>query len=250
MARPKILVFQHVPYEPLGSLDPLLKSFGFRLRYVNFGRDPTAVPRLDGYDGLVVLGGAMNAYHVEDYPNLLREVEYIKRAIDSERSVLGICLGAQLLATAVGGTVTRNPRREIGWHDIELSDAGRNDPVLAGFERRQRVFQWHEDGIRLPESIPALATSERSAVQAFAVGEHSYGFQFHLEVDEPLIRRWLRVPENHSDLSDAEDPVDQERLLDETSQRIDALQALSVETFTRWIEKFDAAPKRLTLPSR
>jgi GMP synthase (glutamine-hydrolysing) len=100
LARPKILVFQHVPYEPLGTLEPLLKDAGFRIRYVNFGCAPESRLSLDGYKALIILG---------------------------------ICLGAQLLAKALGGAVSRNPTREIGWYDVELTHSGSGDPVLSEF---------------------------------------------------------------------------------------------------------------------
>ena len=95
MARPKILVFQHVPYEPLGTLDPLLKESGFRIRYVNFGRDAQTRPTLDRYAALIVLGGPMNCDAIEQHPNLRAEVEILRDALDRDMSVLGICLGAQ-----------------------------------------------------------------------------------------------------------------------------------------------------------
>lgn len=103
MASPKILVFQHVPYEPLGTLDPLLKAAGFRIRYVNFGRDPTHRPSLEGYSALIILGGPMNADDVINYPNLAAEVGLIQDALERDIAILGICLGAQLLAKAPDG---------------------------------------------------------------------------------------------------------------------------------------------------
>jgi len=111
MARPKILVFQHVPHEPLGTLDPLLKESGFRIRYVNFGRNPDVRPTLDKYAAIIVLGGPMNVDQIENYPNLITEVDVLREAIDQDMSVLGICLGAQLLAKALDGSVHRNPHQ-------------------------------------------------------------------------------------------------------------------------------------------
>ncbi|MFQ5609874.1 MAG: glutamine amidotransferase, partial [Woeseiaceae bacterium] len=92
MARPKILVFQHVPYEPLGTLDPLLKESGFRIRYVNFGRDAGQRPSLDKYTAIIVLGGPMNADEFDSYPNLATEVAILREALDRNMSILGICL--------------------------------------------------------------------------------------------------------------------------------------------------------------
>ncbi|MEJ2275059.1 MAG: type 1 glutamine amidotransferase [Woeseiaceae bacterium] len=190
MPRPKVLVFQHVPYEPLGTLDPLLKEAGFRLRYVNFGREPRQRPALDRYEALIVLGGPMNSDQIDTYPNLITEVEIIREAVSRGMSVLGICLGAQLLAKALGGSVARNEVREIGWYDVKVTAAGRDDPVLSTFAPRQEVFQWHEDGISLPPGAELLASSPASPVQAFRFGEHAYGFQFHLEANLPLIDRF------------------------------------------------------------
>ena len=141
MPRPKILVFQHVPYEPLGTLDPLLKESGFRIRYVNFGRDPHVRPALDKYAALIVLGGPMNSDQIDHYPNLVTEVDIIREALEKDMSVLGICLGAQLLAKALGGSVSRNPVREIGWYDVELTPEGESDPVLSAFAPRESVVE-------------------------------------------------------------------------------------------------------------
>lgn len=250
MPRPKILVFQHVPYEPLGTLDPLLKKCGFRIRYVNFGRDPHLRPELERYAALIVLGGPMNADQIDTYPNLVAEVDIIREALERDMSVLGICLGAQLLAKALGGTVHRNPSREIGWYDIELTEDGQADPVLSIFARRQEVFQWHEDGIVLPPGTVHLARSSASEVQAFRYGEHAYGFQFHLEVDTPLIERWLTVPDNQSVLDDADGSIDPQKVRAQTRESIVALQTLSRRTFQRWIDRFELPPRRRRFSSR
>lgn len=249
MPRPKILVFQHVPYEPLGTLDPLLKDAGFRIRYVNFGRDSAQRPSLERYAAVIVLGGPMNSDQIDSYPNLITEVEIIREAVQRDMSVLGICLGAQLLAKALGGSVSRNAVREIGWYDVELTDAGADDPVLSTFARSQRVFQWHEDGIELPENVVHLASSPASHVQAFRHGEHAYGFQFHLEADAALIERWLAVPDHQPVLAEELGHIEPSTILQQIPENIDALQALSRETFMRWIERFEFGRRRI-LPSR
>ncbi len=250
MPRPKILVFQHVPYEPLGTLDPLLKESGFRIRYVNFGRDPHTRPSLEKYAAVIVLGGPMNADQIDTHPNLITEVEILREAVDKDMSVLGICLGAQLLAKALGGSVRRNPTREIGWYDVDLTEDGRADPVLSTFAARQQVFQWHEDGIELPQDVVHLASSPASKVQAFRSGEHVYGLQFHLEVDSSLIERWLTVSTHQAELEEERDNVDPAVIRAQTRDSIDALQALSRRTFQRWIDRFELPPRRRHLPSR
>ena len=250
MARPKVLVFQHVPFEPLGTLDPLLKDAGFRIRYVNFGRQPESRPRLDGYEALIILGGPMNSDQIDSYPNLITEVDIIREAVERDMSVLGICLGAQLLAKALGGAVSRNAVREIGWHDVELTEAGLNDPVLSTFAPTQEVFQWHEDGITLPPGAELLATSPASAVQAFRYGQHAYGFQFHLETNRPLIDRWLTVPAHLDTLREERDSVDPDRIRQQSELSIGPLEALSHATFSRWIDRFEFVPRKQRLPSR
>lgn len=245
-----MLVFQHVPYEPLGTLDPLLKEAGFRIRYVNFGRMPEQRPALDGYAALIVLGGPMNTDQIDTYPNLQTEVEIIREAIDRDMSILGICLGAQLLAKALGGRVARNPLREIGWYDVDMTEAGLRDPVLSTFAPRQEVFQWHEDGITLPPGVECLASSPASAVQAFRYGEHIYGFQFHLEANRPLIERWLTVPAHQASLREEGRAADPAAILRQAETSMAPLEDLSRATFSRWIERFESGPRRQRLPSR
>lgn len=250
MARPKVLVFQHVPFEPLGTLDPLLKDAGFRIRYVNFGREPDSRPELDGYEALIVLGGPMSSDQIDTFPNLITEVSIIREAVERGMSVLGICLGAQLLAKALGGSVSRNTTREIGWYDVEMTEAGCKDPVLSSFAQRQEVFQWHEDGISLPPSAELLAGSPASPVQAFRFGEHAYGFQFHLEANQPLIERWLSVPAHAETLAEEEGHIDANEIRSQIARSIGPLQELSRETFSRWIDRFEIEPRKQRLPSR
>lgn len=250
MARPKILVFQHVPFEPLGTLDPLLKNAGFRIRYVNFARDPGQIPSLEGYSALIVLGGPMNVDQIKDYPNLATEVSLIQDALDRGISVLGICLGAQLLARALGSSVKRDHAREIGWHDVDLTTAGGEDPVLSAFSARQQVFQWHEDAIELPAGAVHLASSEICEVQSFRFGESAYGFQFHLEVDHSLIGRWLDRAGYQPMLEEMSATIDPEEIRTQTNGSIRPLMQLSDRTFSRWIDRFNVGRTRRHLPSR
>ena len=122
--------------------------------------------------------------------------------------------------------------------------------MLSAFAPTQRVFQWHEDGIGLPDDAVHLASSPASAVQAFRYGDHAYGFQFHLEVDGSLVERWLTVPDNQMVLEEERGRVDPQRVREQTAESIAGLQDLSRRTFSRWIDRFEFSPRRRTLPSR
>ncbi len=249
---PKLLVCQHVPYEPLGTLDPKLRDSGFRIRYVNFGRDPRARPTLDGYDGLVVLGGPMNVDEVERHPHLATEVDLLRDAMGRGLPVLGVCLGAQLIAKTLGAKVRTAERKEIGWHDVALTAAGLDDPLLGQLGDRHRLFQWHRDVFDLPPGAVHLASSERCAYQAFRVGTNVYGFQFHLEVDEPLVERWLEVPAHLEEVDALGGELTPEAIRAETRQRIRAMQATAGRVFDALVAIFDPSlPRRARLlPSR
>jgi GMP synthase (glutamine-hydrolysing) len=241
---PKILVFQHVAFEILGTLDPLLKSYGFRIRYVNFGRHPDARPRLDGYDGLVVLGGPMSVDDTVAHPHLETEGELILEAIERRMPVLGICLGAQLIARTLGAWVGRNPEKEIGWYDVRPTPGARDDPLLRHFGDSERIFQWHGDAFELPEGAVHLAFSDSCANQAFRVREHVYGFQFHLEVDERLIERWLRTPVHRQELERLVGQIDPEKIRSDTRARITSAKQLSDRIFEEWVKLFGAPRRR------
>ena len=196
----KVLVFQHVPYEPLGLLDPMLKAHRHRIRYVNFGRPDAQIPELDDYDALIVLGGPQNIGEEAKYPHLEQEKRAISEALDMGIPILGICLGAQLLANTLGADVYPAPAKEIGWCDVELTSEGQDDPLVGHFNHREEVFQWHSYTFDLPSGATRLLTGDVCQNQAFRYGDNAYGFQCHLEVCDGLQERWLSVPQHLDDL--------------------------------------------------
>jgi GMP synthase (glutamine-hydrolysing) len=131
-----------------------------------------------------------------------------------------------------------------------MTENGLHDPVLSAFAPVQEVFQWHQDGISLPPDVDVLASSPASPVQAFRHGEHVYGFQFHLEVDSPLIERWLTVPAHRETLEEERGRVDANAVRRQTTTSIGPLERLSRETFLRWIDRFEIGPRVQRLPSR
>lgn len=245
---PKLLIFQHVAHELLGTLDPLLRDHGFRNRYVNFGREPEAQPSLDGYHGIVVLGGPMNVDEVDDYPHIATEVRLLKDAVQREMPILGICLGAQLLAKALGAEVRPNGEKEIGWYDVAPTSAGREDPLFAHFEQSEKIFQWHGDTFDIPDGAVHLASASACANQAFRYGSNAYGFQFHLEVDPPMIERWLGVPGHQAEIAREEGRISPNRILEETTTHAERLRELSDNTFSRFIELFGDLRRRRAGP--
>lgn len=246
----KLLVCQHVPHELLGTLNPLLKGAGFRIRYMNFGRHPDAQPSVEGYHGLVVLGGPMSVNATKQYPHLITEMKLIERAINNDLPVLGICLGAQLIAKTLGACVYGNRVKEIGWYDVSPTKSAGSDPLLRQFGSMEKIFQWHGDTFEMPQSAVHLAASPLCANQAFRYEAKVYGFQFHLEVDAPMIERWLNVPENAKEISSLNGDIDPEAIRRQTPLHIQRLRHLSTETFGEFINLFRLEKKRRQLPSR
>lgn len=233
----KLLVFQHVAHEILGTLNPLLKRAGFRIRYVNFGRHPDAQPSLDGYHGLVVLGGPMSVYEDHRFPHLITEMKLIEDAMQRNLPVLGICLGAQLIAKTLGADVYSNKQKEIGWYDLHITSEAHGS-ILKSLSQTEKVFQWHGDTFDNPAGAVHLAASPLCVNQAFRYGERVYGLQFHLEVDQAMILRWLKVPENRYEIATLQNGMDPDQIHAATAPHIERLHELSNQTFGEFISLF------------
>jgi GMP synthase (glutamine-hydrolysing) len=244
----RLLVFQHVAAEPLGTLDPLIRRRGHRVRFTNFERHPDAQPNTDRYRGLIVLGGPMNVEDHAHRDHLRTEMLAIERMLEQGKPVLGICLGAQLLAHVLGAPVQRHHQPEIGWYPLKTTDAGRSDPVLAPLGEEAPVFQWHSYSFELPHGATHLARTDGCESQAFRYGHNAYGFQFHLEMDEPLIERWLANPGYRADLAELDG--DEHAIRAQTREHIAAMQANAHEVFNRFLDHVGRPQRRYTLPSR
>ena len=183
------LVIRHVQFEDLGAFASVLERRGCAVTYVDAGTDELVRKDALAADLLVVLGGSIGAYEDNLYPMLRKEVDLLKRRLEAEKPLLGICLGAQLIARALGADVYRGPTKEIGWSKLTLSEQGRRGP-LRSFEEVE-VLHWHGDTFDLPAGAERLASTPTCANQAFSIAEHTLAFQFHPEAREEGFERWL-----------------------------------------------------------
>jgi GMP synthase (glutamine-hydrolysing) len=172
---------QHVPFEGLGCIASWAEDKGYPVTVTRlYAGDP--LPEYDAFDWLIVLGGPMGIYDDNRYPWLSAEKTFIRGAVDAQKIILGICLGAQLIADILGGPVTRNPQREIGWFPLRLTEKGAASSLFVGLPDTMLAFHWHGDTFALPPQAELLASSEGCLTQAFIYNQRVVGFQFHLEV--------------------------------------------------------------------
>ena len=183
---------QHVPFENPGTILSWAEKKDCTVTSTHL-YDDANLPTHTDYDWLVVMGGPMNIYDEKNYPWLVQEKSFISGAIDSGKVVIGLCLGAQLIADVIGGNVTENPYPEIGWFPVKLSNKARSSPLFSFFPQEPMVFQWHGDTFsKLPEDAICIAENEACSHQAFIYKKKVFGFQFHLENTEEIIKNLLK----------------------------------------------------------
>ncbi len=234
-----VLVLQHVPHEGPGSLTSLLETAGFRIHTLRFWAGTKPEPEPEHPDGLIVMGGPMGVYDADRYGHLVWEKKVIERAVKNNLPVLGICLGAQLIADALGARVYPNGVKEIGWYDLVPTEAAKEDPLFRHLKPHEKVFQWHGDTFDLPHGAVHLAFSPLCTNQAFRHGHGVYALQFHLEVDSAMIEAWLDVPQNRSEIAALEGNIDPNMIRIDTRRHIGRLTALGMDVFGAFIRLLD-----------
>lgn len=183
------VIFRHLPFEGLGSWVEALEASGYELRYMEAGfDDPAAIDPL-APDLLIILGGPIGVAQQADYPWLGAEIEAVRQRLNADRPTLGICLGAQIMACALGASVSTPEKSEIGWSRLELTAAGRRSPLRHLEE--VPVLHWHGDRFELPAGAERLASTPACPNQAFNLGQNILAVQFHPEVCWPELETWL-----------------------------------------------------------
>jgi len=186
----KALVVKHIDCEGPGILGGVFARHGVEL-VVRCPYRGEPLPQASGHDFLVVLGGPMGVYERDRHRFIDAEAELVRNAVATGMPVLGICLGSQIIADALGGRVTRHFAKEIGAMTVDLTSEGLADPLFDGLDASLSVFQWHGDTFSMPLGGVQLASSPVTPNQAFRYGHATYGFQFHLEVTPDMVEVWL-----------------------------------------------------------
>jgi GMP synthase-like glutamine amidotransferase len=195
-----ILLVRNDGFETFGVAPGALARAGMDLVTANM-TDPTVeLPPLDDVAGVITFGGTVNVDQVDEYPHLGVVRQYTREAVDRGVPYLGICLGSQILARALGIEVVKGPVKEVGFEPVRLTPDAKEDALLSFLEPEERVLQWHEDTHELPDGAALLITADPIPVQAYRVGETAWGVQFHLEVEAWELAWWLEVADVAMDL--------------------------------------------------
>jgi GMP synthase-like glutamine amidotransferase len=219
----KILVLQHVDVEHPGIFRDFFKADRLILDTVELDGGES-IPDVAGYDLMVVMGGPQDVWQEKEFPWLIAERAAIRRfVVDLGRPFLGICLGHQLLASAIGGEVGLAKTPEVGILKIEMTPEGKSDPIFRNVANPMTVLQWHgAEVLAVPEGAEILARSESCAVQAFRYGKRAYGMQFHVEITGQTVADWAAIPVYARALEKALGSGAVERLADEVATKLPA----------------------------
>lgn len=230
MTKRSLLVIQNAAPETTGAIGDALTLHQIGQHTVHPYSGETLPRDIGDEVGLVIMGGPMGVYDQTRHLFLRDELKLIEQALQSKRPVLGVCLGSQLLAAALGAEVKKTPRKEIGWHPVWLSEEASHDSIWTGVPRQFTAFHWHGDVFSLPTGTVPLAQSELTACQAFRYDSNAYGLLFHLEVTESLVRTMVGAfsPEL------AEASFEGSRIVEAIPEYLPGLRKISSRVFEQW----------------
>jgi GMP synthase (glutamine-hydrolysing) len=231
--RRSALALRHVAFEDLGLLAPVMAREGWDVTYREAAVDDLRDGSIGNADLLIVLGGPIGAYETEAYPFLKPELDLIEHRLSRNLPVLGICLGAQLMAKALGSRVYAGPVKEIGWGRVEVTGEGAASCLGPLQENGEVVLHWHGDTFDLPERAQWLVSNQHYQNQAFAHGRNALALQFHLEADPRLLEQWYVG--HAAELAAAKVSVSELRAA--TSKVASGRASLADRVFTRWLRE-------------
>lgn len=236
----RVLVLQHIACEHPGQFSDVMRERGVEAVPVELD-EGEALPQRDAFDAILAMGGPMSVNDESEHPWLADEKRLVGDAVADGVPFLGVCLGVQLLASALGAAVHPAPAgAEVGLRSVDLTEDGERDPLFASVERPLVALQWHGDTFALPTGAVHLASSPHSAHQAFRVGEAAYGIQFHLEVTPEQPAEWGAIPAYRDSLASTLGPEAGEAFLAESTARAPEMGKQARRLFSNWLDVAEA----------
>lgn len=229
-------VIRHIAFEDLGSFEAILNDRGYSIRYLDAGYDDLNLIKNYKSDLLIVLGGPIGVYDHKDYPFLETEILILKNRIEKDLPTLGICLGAQLIARALGAEVYSGDVKEIGWSKLKLTNEGNNNYFKYLSQNEGEVLHWHGDTFHLPEGAKLQASTDIYVNQAFTYGENILALQFHTEVTERGMEKWFIGHAN--EISSAKE-IDIAKLRGDTKKYVNSLVMNSHLFLNVWLDNVE-----------
>jgi GMP synthase (glutamine-hydrolysing) len=233
----KVYALQHVATEPLGTIEDGLRARGVSAEYIRVYDGEPVPTTLGEAAGLVVMGGPMGVYERDELPFLTDEMRLIESALGDGKPVLGVCLGSQLLAAALGATVRKGAHKEIGWFTVSLTDEGRRDPLFENVAPSFTAYHWHGDVFDLPNGSVRLASSEQTANQAFRYGANAYGLLFHLEATPQIVSDMVTGFAGELE----EERIKAGAIINGSHEHLSRLNETGATVFARWAALLDPA---------
>ena len=231
-AAASVTILQHIHCETPGIISDCLQSAGIDMHFVRTFERNSIPSSLDTQAGLIVMGGPMSVYDHEQFPFLLEEQRLIEKALKDDKPVLGVCLGSQLLAATLGAEVKGGVQKEIGWYPVTLTESAASDALWKELPARFTAYHWHGDVFDLPQGAVSLASSDMTPCQGFRYGVHAYGFLFHMEVTEKIIKNMV---------AEFKDELEEQRItagsiIQKTRDYLSELQTIGGKVFRRWVK--------------
>lgn len=232
----RALVLQHADHITLGNFEPVLKEHGYEITIVDATQEDLLALDASAADVVIVLGGEMGVYEAAEHPHLLDEMQFIRARIDARKPLFGVCLGAQLMAGSLGGRNYKGDKPDLGYQDIQLTEAGRSSPLrhITGVG----MLNWHGDHYTLPEEATLLGTSSAYPNEAFAIGDFALAVQFHPEVTAPMHEEWTQ---NSGDQF-VEEGIDDEEWRALGREHNPAMQVASRAMLSEWLDGLKKTP--------